>query len=209
MDHTALVLRVDSYHHDLRAALESVDVEAVARLGTLVIDAYDRGSTIYVFGNGGSASTASHLACDFSKAPLVAGPPRPRAISLNENMALLSAWSNDDTFDVVFENQVRSLAKEGDLIIAISASGDSANVLAGVRAAKEIGALVIGLIGFRGGKLAALCDERIVVDSADYGWIESVHLCIEHYLTYLLRDHVRTVVDPNRDLGPLGASPAG
>ncbi|MEX0788794.1 MAG: histidine phosphatase family protein, partial [Anaerolineales bacterium] len=150
----------------------------------------DRDATVFVFGNGGSASTASHMANDLSKAPVREGRRRPRVVSLSENVALMTAWSNEDSFTSMFEQQVRSLVRSGDLVIAISAIGKSPNVLAAARRARECGATVAALVGFDGGDLAKICDEAVLVDSFDYGWVESVHLCLEHYITCLLRAHV-------------------
>jgi D-sedoheptulose 7-phosphate isomerase len=183
---------ISSYLRDATHAVGSIPLDQVARAVELVIEAYRRECRMLIFGNGGSAATASHFACDLAKNTLVEGRPRPRVLSLNDNVALLTAVSNDLAYEAVFAEQIETWAEPGDLVIAISASGNSPNVLAAVEVAQRRGAAVIGLTGFGGGRLAQLAQAPVVVDSHDFAWVESAHLVIEHLITYALRDYIRS-----------------
>ena len=144
-----------------------------------------------VAGNGGSASTASHLACDLAKTVLGARPElrrsRFRAVSLADNVALLTAWANDVSYEAVFAEQVKMLGRPGDVLCVISASGNSANVVGAVEAARALGLHTIGFLGFGGGRLRDLVDDYVVVPCDDYGHVESTHLVLGHLLTEWLR----------------------
>ncbi|MFI5271428.1 MAG: SIS domain-containing protein [Ktedonobacterales bacterium] len=178
---------VTAYLLRLSAVMSDLPREPLAHITQLMLDAGRKGHTVFVFGNGGSAATASHLACDLAKTASVPGHPRLRALALTDNVPLLTAWGNDASYDVVFAEQVRSLVRRRDLVIAISASGNSPNVLAGAEAAREAGALVIGVTGFGGGKLKALCDVCLVVPSNEYGPVEDLHMILVHAVTAALR----------------------
>jgi D-sedoheptulose 7-phosphate isomerase len=115
------------------------------------------------------------------------GHPRLRALAFTDNVPLLTAWGNDASYEVVFAEQVRTFTRAGDLVIAISASGNSPNVLAAVRAARELGARVIGVTGFGGGALRALCDVCLVVPSHEYGPVEDAHMILVHAVTAAIR----------------------
>jgi D-sedoheptulose 7-phosphate isomerase len=141
---------------------------------------------IYIFGNGGSAATASHMACDFGKNTRMAAKPNMRVMTFNDNMPTLSAFANDEGYDVVFSEPLKSMAEPGDLVIAISGSGNSPNVLNGVKAAHEMGLTTIGLTGFAGGKLKDLVDICLVVPSNSIEQVEDTHLIVDHLLTIIL-----------------------
>jgi len=141
---------------------------------------------IYVFGNGGSAATASHMACDFGKNTRMAAKPNLRVMTFNDNMPTFSAFANDEGYDVVFSEPLKSMAEAGDLVIAISGSGNSPNVLNGVKAAREMGLTTIGLTGFAGGKLKDAVDICVVVPSNRIEQVEDVHLVLDHLLTIIL-----------------------
>jgi D-sedoheptulose 7-phosphate isomerase len=141
---------------------------------------------IYIFGNGGSAATASHMACDFGKNTRMVDKPNMRVITFNDNMPTFSAYANDEGYEVVFSEPLKSMAEPGDLVIAISGSGNSPNVLNGVKTAHEMGLTTIGLTGFAGGKLKDLVDICVVVPSNSIEQVEDVHLIIDHMLTIIL-----------------------
>lgn len=193
---------VSAYLAGLNGVIAALPREPLAHVTQLVLDAGRTGHTVLIFGNGGSAATASHLACDLAKTASVPSHPRVRAISLTDNVPLLTAWGNDASYEVVFAEQVRTLVRRRDVVIAISASGNSPNVLAGAVAAREAGAVVVGVTGFGGGKLQALSDVCLVVPSHEYGPVEDLHMIFVHAITAAVRNALRREV-------ALAAQPAG
>jgi D-sedoheptulose 7-phosphate isomerase len=162
---------------------------------------------VIIMGNGGSAATASHFACDLGKGTLAPGQPRFRVISLTDNMPLFSALANDFGYDQVFSEQLKSLVREGDVVIGISGNGNSPNVLNGIRAAREAQAITVGLVGFDGGALKDLADLSIHVPSDCMEQVEDVHVILEHLISTCLRQ----VSDENGDRAAeslMDASPA-
>lgn len=182
------------YLADLTSALSAVDVAQVSAIVETLWKAYEDDRQIFFLGNGGSASSASHIVTDLTKGALGHrgdAPARPvRAMSLTDNLALLSAWGNDAGFESVFVGQLRPYLREGDVVVGISASGNSENVLRAARYAREVGATVIGLTGFGGGKLDQLSHLGIVVNSAHYGVVEDAHMQIGHVICYYFRKRI-------------------
>lgn len=172
--------RIQAYISHLQGVLERLSIADVRRSIDLVMETYQGDRQIFVIGNGGSASTASHIANDLGKGASVSGVRRFRVISLTDNVATMTAWANDVSYDDVFVEQLKNLINPGDLVIGISASGNSENVLRAIRHAKAVGCKTIGWIGFGGGELRQLADVSIVVDSHDYGPVEDVHLILNH-----------------------------
>ncbi|RKU38927.1 hypothetical protein C6496_05350 [Candidatus Poribacteria bacterium] len=168
-----------SHLQDVLARLTLVDVRCSI---DAIMEAYHAEKQIFVIGNGGSASTASHIACDLGKGTSVPGKPRFRVMSLTDNVATMTAWSNDVSYEDVFVEQLKNLVNPEDVVIGISASGNSENVLRAMRHAKDIGCKTIGWSGFGGGKLASICDVNVIVDSDRYGPVEDVHLILNHVL---------------------------
>jgi D-sedoheptulose 7-phosphate isomerase len=175
---------------DARKTLEGIDARAVTRAGQALADARLRGGTIFVIGNGGSASTANHFACDLQKATRVDGRGT-RAISLSDNTALLTAWGNDLTFDSVFSEQLRLLAAPGDALVMFSVSGSSPNLMEALSVAEEMHLTTVALLGKDGGRAARRVDHAVIVSSDDYGWVESAHLVLEHVLTCYVRSAMK------------------
>ena len=165
--------------------LRDQDVEAVTQA---IFEAHRKGKHIFIMGNGGSAATASHLARDLAMGAAQPGKPRIRAISLTDNPVLVTAVANDKDFESIFVEQLVGRVEEGDVVVGISASGNSPNVVSAARFARENGGVVVGLIGFAGGKLKGLCDCALVLSSCDYGHVEDAHLAMSHILTYRLRE---------------------
>ena len=172
--------RIQRYLNSLQSAIESLSVQDVRSVIDLIMQAYEKDQQIFVIGNGGSASTASHFACDLGKGTIVPGQRRLRILSLTDNVAMMTAWANDASYDDMFVEQLKNLLNPGDLVIGISASGNSANVLKGVEHAREQGCPTAGLTGFGGGKLAQITDVNVVVDSDDYGPVEDIHMILDH-----------------------------
>lgn len=173
---------IRGYIRELKSALDALPVDAIGRAVEMILQTYRRGGTIFVAGNGGSASTSSHFACDLGKGTAVEGKPRLRVISLADNLALLTAWANDVSYEAIFAEQLKNLMCPDDLLIAISASGNSPNVLRAAEYAHQLGCKVIGLTGFGGGKLADLADLAIIAESHEYGPVEDIHLILDHIM---------------------------
>lgn len=168
--------------------LSGLDETAVERVVDLLVDAHRAGRAVFMMGNGGSAATASHFACDLQAA---ARGRRPlRGGSLNDNVPLLTALANDLGYENVFSEQIASNAAPGDVVIVLSASGDSQNILRAVRTAKEHGAVTVGILGFGGGAARDLVDHSIVVKSRRFGIVESVHNALEHLVTEAFRTRI-------------------
>jgi len=157
-----------------------------------IMAAYDRGSSIFTFGNGGSAALASHLACDLGKGTIIGqnGHKRFRVLALTDNIPLMTAWANDDCYDQVFAQQLENFVVPGDLAFAISGSGNSPNVLRGLELAREHGARTLGLTGYKGGKMKALCDVCVVLPSDNMQIIEDFHLSVTHAISSVIRQKV-------------------
>lgn len=168
----------------LMAALPVADIERVVQL---LLDAHREGRCVYLCGNGGSAATASHFASDLSKSTIVDGQTRLRVGSLTDNTALLTAWANDASYEKVFAEQIESLIQPGDVLIAISASGNSANIVAAVEAAARRGGRTAALVGFSGGRLKDLVEVAVHAPSFAYGPVEDAHLAVAHAITAALR----------------------
>ena len=179
------VERLEAYRGRTAAILQSLDLGAVGAVVDELHRAWQRRALIAVAGNGGSAATASHMANDLVKATRVDGHHAVRAISLADNVSLLTALANDEDYAVAFRRQLEAIFLPGDVLVLISASGNSANVVAAARAAQEIGGTTVALVGFDGGELARICDLVILTESepGDYGPVEDVHLILNHMIT--------------------------
>ncbi len=142
---------------------------------------------VFIVGNGGSAATASHMANDLMLGVAKEGGRGFRAIALTDSVPLMTAIANDTGYDNVFTAQLRALGRPGDVLIAISGSGKSPNVVEAVKVAREIGIMTVGFLGMGGGQLRELVDAAIVVPSNDYGLIEDIHLMLDHLMTAYFR----------------------
>jgi D-sedoheptulose 7-phosphate isomerase len=161
--------------------------EDVDRVTALLVRAYEQERSIFLFGNGGSAALASHFACDLNKGTVNGSKKRFRVMALTDNVPLMTAWANDSKYEDIFAEQLANFARPSDIAFAISASGNSPNVLHALKAAKNIGAMTIGLGGFAGGHMRALCDACIVVPSDNMQIIEDLHVCVAHSLFTCVR----------------------
>jgi D-sedoheptulose 7-phosphate isomerase len=180
------------YVSRLRELLAELDLDAVAAATAVLLDAYENGHTVFICGNGGSASTASHMAADLGKNTVAVGKPRLRVLSLNDNMAWFSALANDLGYENVFVEQMGNLLQPQDVLIVLSASGNSRNVVRAAEFAKAHGGRVLALVGFQGGRLRELADVTIHVKCDAYGPVEDVHLVLNHIFTEALRQRIRS-----------------
>lgn len=178
---------------DVRAyasAVSNLETDELDRALQILLQAWDRGATVFLCGNGGSASSASHFATDLMKTAIPAGARALRAIALGDNPALLTALANDIGYDEVFAQPLRTLANAGDVLVTISASGNSPNILAALQAAAVCGVESIALTGFSGGGSRDLADVAVHVPVSDYGIVETAHCAATHLLTFGLRDRI-------------------
>lgn len=185
----------NKYLSSVQEALAAMDLHDVTRVAELILDARASGNQVLIAGNGGSSATASHMAADLTRAAADSAGPPLRCRSLTDNVPTVTAWSNDVGFESAFALQVDQLIEPGDVLLAISASGQSRNIIAAADAARRRGASVVGLVGFGGGKLAEVADVAVVVASDEYGPVEDIHLLLNH----LLATVVRLMAEPAND----------
>ena len=162
------------------------------RLVETLYRGFEQGRTVFLAGNGGSAANASHFGQDLAKGTLasMAATRRFRVIPLTDNIGYITALANDEGYDSVFEQQLRNLATAGDLLVAISGSGNSPNVLRAVEYARSIGMTTIGVTGFDGGKLRAMADVRVHIPIEDMGMTEALHAVVFHAAMCFLRERL-------------------
>jgi len=179
---------IEWYFSEMKVLLDRIDRRPIQEAITVLHQARMDGQQVFIMGNGGSASTASHMVCDLAKNTRRPGWPGYKVIGLADNMAILSAYGNDDGYENVFALQLANLVNPGDIVVAISTSGNSSNVLQAVKLADERGATVIGMTGFTAGKLGSMVDIHIHVPSDCIEQVEDVHLMLEHLITRELRE---------------------
>ena len=172
-----------------KAALDSIPVDQVAGLIELMQKALREDRQIFVFGNGGSASNSSHFATDLGKGASDKLDRRFRVMSLNDNISWLTALGNDYTYEDVYVRQLMNYGKRGDLVLVMSVSGNSPNVVKALQWAKQNGLSIIGLVGSKRGRVAELADHLIVIDSAHFGRVEDAHMGICHMLCYAFMEN--------------------
>jgi D-sedoheptulose 7-phosphate isomerase len=175
-----------TYAVEVQTTLSQLPFQEIAKLVIMLSEARSNANTIYLLGNGGSACTASHFACDLSKGTVRPQSPRVRAIALSESVSLITAWANDSSFDQIFAEQLSNVVKFGDIVIGISTSGNSKNVIEAMLAAKSKGANTVGFVGRSGGSLAELVDLCVKVPNHLTQQIEDVHLVIQHMISLCL-----------------------
>lgn len=180
-----------NYLNELKTALDKIKLSDIEKVAEVLLQAYKNDKTVFIFGNGGSAATASHMACDLGKGTLKnvydQSEKRLKVISLTDNVASMTAFANDLSFDDMFVQQLNNLVRSGDIVIGISGSGNTPNIIKALMYAKKQGAVTVGLLGYhQGGKAKSFVDHDITVESGNYGIIEDVHLALEHILTTCL-----------------------
>ncbi|MDR2132599.1 MAG: SIS domain-containing protein [Clostridiales Family XIII bacterium] len=179
MDRTAAIKE----YIDLEVSvLQKTDARAVNALMELLDETRKRGATVYVMGNGGSAATASHFANDFNKGVSERLDPPFRFVCLNDNVATLTAIANDIGYDTVFEFQLRGRVRREDVLLCISGSGNSPNVIKAAKFAKSVGATVVGLTGFAGGELRRIADVSLHVPVTSMQIAEDAHMMFDHLM---------------------------
>jgi D-sedoheptulose 7-phosphate isomerase len=175
---------LERYKTDLLAAVDTLDLRRVRQVIDLFRDARDSGRRIFVCGNGGSASTASHFACDIVKGASYERDARFRIMALTDQLPTLTAYANDVGYDCIFVEQLKNFAEPGDVVMAISGSGNSPNVIEAIRYADSIGCRTVALTGRDGGRLGPLAEIHIQVPVPHMGRIEDAHLVACHMIAY-------------------------
>lgn len=183
----------DRYLQGLIETLEQLPVSLITEVVDRLFRAYCQDHAVYLFGNGGSAALASHVACDLGKGTMIPDSKPLRVISLCDNIALITAWANDASYEDIFSAQLRPLLVPGDVAFAISGSGNSPNILKGLSTARDAGAYNVGLTGFAGGKMRGLCDTCVVVPSEQMQHIEDSHVCIMHSVFLAFRQRIQNI----------------
>lgn len=186
----------DDYFREVADAAASVSRRNIDQAASVIEEVIGRDGTIFVCGNGGSSAIANHLTCDWLKGARTETRIKPRVNSLSTAIELITAISNDISYDEIFSFQLESMGRSGDLLIAISASGNSPNILSAIQTASKMGLHTIALTGFSGGKASTLADVVLWVRANNYGVVEDVHQSLMHLLSQFLR--LKHTVDPTK-----------
>lgn len=173
---------IKNYLDTLSATIANLSMDEIETVAGLLKQARDNGKQIFIFGNGGSGSTASHFACDINKGASMPGQKRFKVICLNDNIPIMLAYSNDISYECVFKEQLDNFCNEGDLVIAISGSGNSKNVIAALTLAKERNCVTVGITGYSGGKLKEMADYSLNANVNDMQISEDIHMIWVHLM---------------------------
>jgi len=181
---------VKNYFDELKKTIDLMSIEDTKKAVNMIYKAYKENKQIFIIGNGGSAATASHFSCDLNKGTINRiydnNERRFRVISMADNISILTAYGNDLSYDDIFSQQLKNLVNKGDMVIAITGSGNSKNIINGLKASAELGAATVAFLGFDGGKAKELVDHYVLVPSTHYGRIEDIHLVLCHLIsTYI------------------------
>ena len=177
-----------AYFERLQDAVARIPFDQVNAVGELLYRAYLNDKQVFVMGNGGSAATASHFASDLSKNVVVPGRKRFRVICLNDNLPVITALANDLGYDMIFVEQLHNLIRSGDVVIVVTGSGNSPNVIEAIKYARSCSATTVGFLGFDGGKSKPMLDAYIHIECNDYGLVEDIHYALGHcFQEYFVR----------------------
>lgn len=179
--------QIEFYLSDVSRLLGTLPAAQLQGLVERLLSAYDDGRQVFLLGNGGSAATCSHIVNDFQKCIYLAGGRTFRCMSVTDSVPLITAWANDTDYERVFAEQLRPWVQPGDTVFCVSGSGNSPNVLAAARLAREAGAYTVGLCGYQGGKLAGLVDEALVIPCDNMQRIEDLHMIVLHLLFWRMQ----------------------
>jgi D-sedoheptulose 7-phosphate isomerase len=182
--------KVQGYIDGLIECINELSPRDIEEAVDIIIDAWKKGRQVFVMGNGGSATTAGHFARDLQIGTASPGKPRVRAISLADSVACITSLGNDIDYNAIFEEQLVGQMQAGDVVIGITCSGNSPNVLKAIEYAGRNGATTIGIIGFGGGRLKDMVHKSIVLSSRDYRPLEDVHLGVAHMISYLVEERI-------------------
>jgi D-sedoheptulose 7-phosphate isomerase len=196
---------IQNYISTLQLTMDQLPHQLIADVIEVLQQARRKGNQVFILGNGGSASTASHFACDLAKNTRQEGLPHFRVIGLTDNMAMFSALANDDGYENVFTEQLAGLLRPEDIVIAISASGNSQNVINAAEMAHRYEATIIGFTGFDGGRLGQLANINLHVNSNIIEHVEDIHLMLEHLIVKTIKEQVQSSVNVTTSLAQVSA----
>ncbi len=179
--------RIEDYFSNLKNTIDKISKDDILKFAE-IISSTEGKNTIYVLGNGGSTSIASHFACDFVKDIAVASNKRFKIISLSDNIATITAYSNDMDYSLIFIEQLKNFLEKDDVVVAISGSGNSNNVLQAVEYANKEGATTVALTGFNGGELIKMAQHTILVPSFDMQIVQDCHMATIHLLMQIIKE---------------------
>ena len=196
---TPVEFSIQAYFQTLARTIPQLPYSSIQQIISTILRAFEEDRSMFVFGNGGSAATASHVMCDLNKGTIARnGSRRLRVISLTDNVPSLTAWANDAGYEHVYSEQLKNFVQAGDIAFAISGSGNSPNILEALRTARKLGAVTIGIAGNHGGKMKAFCDICAVVPSDNIQVVEDLHHAIAHSILtavrHILRSHSQQTV---------------
>ncbi len=177
---------IKKYLKLLENKISALDIRQINKIVNILKTAYDSEHTIFAMGNGGSGTTASHLVCDFNRGASAGSVKKFKVISLNDNVPSLSAIANDIGYDAVFEEQLKNFLRPGDVVLGISVSGNSKNIIRAIEYANKHGATTIGLCGFDGGQLKKIAQYPLHVKVDDMKIAEDIHSIVSHILMKML-----------------------
>jgi D-sedoheptulose 7-phosphate isomerase len=181
-----------TYFAQLEQMVRDISLPDLQKVLLLLEEAYYNGHRVFIMGNGGSAATASHFALDLAKNTIMPGAPRLKAISLTDHVPLITAWSNDTAYEHIFAEQLANLVEPGDIVLGISASGNSLNVINAIRLAKQYRASTVALLGVKGGKIKDMVDAYVLAPGQNIEQEEDAHMILAHVITRHMREVVRS-----------------
>ncbi|HIH38464.1 SIS domain-containing protein [Candidatus Woesearchaeota archaeon] len=182
---------IKKHIEEVQKSLSRLDQGEINRCVSIFFDAWKQKKTIFFMGNGGSGSTASHFVADMSKWTIIEGRPRVRAIALTDNMPNILAWGNDDGYEAIFVEQLKNLMGKGDVVVGISGSGNSRNVIEALRYANDNNAATIAFLGFDGGKMKAIASHSVHVKNDHMGQVEGIHAVLQHIIVDALKKEIK------------------
>jgi D-sedoheptulose 7-phosphate isomerase len=183
---------INTYFSDLQEMVRAISQAHLQEVLALLEETYRQGHRIFIMGNGGSAATASHFALDLAKNTIMPGAPRVKAISLTDHVPLITAWSNDTAYEHIFAEQLANMIEPGDVVIGISSSGNSPNVINALNLAKKSRAFTVGLLGAEGGLIKNIVNAYVLAPGQNIEQEEDAHMILAHIITRHMREVVRS-----------------
>ncbi|MDP4239922.1 MAG: SIS domain-containing protein [Bacteroidota bacterium] len=180
---------IEAYMYRLKKTIDALPIDDIEELMNVLVKAKEEERTIFIMGNGGSSATSSHFVCDFNKGVSFNDEKKFKFICLNDNIPSIMAYANDMSFDEIFIQQLKSFYKRGDVVIGISGSGNSMNVIKAIEYASANGGVTVGLTGYHGGKLKNIVKYNVNVPVEDMQIVEDLHMVLDHCMMKILSSH--------------------
>jgi len=181
----------DDYSKELKETLDQISREEIEKLESCIQEARENGKRVFVLGNGGSAAAASHWVCDFGKGINVGGSKRLKIFAPSDHSSIFTAYGNDNAYSETMSEQLKNFLEPGDLVISLSVSGSSGNLVEAHKYAREVGAKTVCIVGDYNGKLIELSDFPIVIRSKNYGVVEDIHIILEHAISQDIKREIQ------------------